>query len=63
MTIKRDIPHLPLQLQHTVEQGFRGRRASRYVDIDRYDSVTPSDNRVRVASAETNVRSHKDNRR
>ena len=45
-------PHLSLQLEHSVEKGFGGGWASGNVDVDGDDSVTTSDDRVRVAADE-----------
>jgi len=44
-------PHLSLQLEHAVEKSLGGGWASGNVNVDGHDSVTTSDDRVRVAES------------
>jgi hypothetical protein len=50
------MPHLLLQLEDTVHERFSGRRASRYVDINWYDPVATSCDRVAVVVVTSSVR-------
>lgn len=71
MVAKIDIPedagpipaHLALQLQHPVEQSLGRRWASRYVDIDRYDAVASTNDRIGVVvvAATVGARTHGNN--
>lgn len=56
-------PHLPLQLQHAVQQGLGSRGASGNVDINWHNSVAASDDGVRVVVVSTTVGagSHRNN--
>jgi len=46
---------LLLELQNSVEESFGSGRASRDVDVDRDNSVTATDNRVRVVIIPTTI--------
>jgi hypothetical protein len=50
------MPHLLLQLEDAVHQRFSCGRASRYIDVDRYDPVAASCDRVAVVVVASSVR-------
>src|SRR5262249_50502800 len=39
---------LLLQLHHAIDQGLRGRRAARHVNVDRNDAVAPADHGIGI---------------
>ena len=42
------VPHLPLQLENTIHQRLRSRRAARHINIDRHDTVAATHDAVAV---------------
>src|ERR1700722_6594242 len=46
---------LALQLNPPVQQGLRGRRTARHVDIDRYDAIAAADHRIGIVIVATAI--------